>query len=288
MFTPTKFERNKLIFSLMVLSAWTAFGLFFGTQNYVRDVYTGKGASLPGYLAGWLVCGYSWAILTVPVLRFARRFSLDRLGWLRVFLVHLPLAVVFASAQLGLYVVIAGSLFGTSGHGLWEFYKFIFVQEFQSSFLVYFAIVSAVTAYDRFFNTAPKTDTGPDIGRDTASADSLNGNAKGFLRRIPVKENGRILLVDAQDVDWVESYGNYVFLHTRERRHIFRETMAAMEKNLDPQNFVRIRRSAIVKIDQIKEFSPTINGEFEIVLKNGQSLSSSRRYRKNLENIVKR
>ena len=287
----TNANRHRLFFPLIVLSVWTAFGLFFGTQNYVRDVYVGKGASLPGSLAGWLLCGYSWAILTVPVLRFVRRFSLERLGWSKSLLVHIPAAALFSLAQLGIYVIIAGFLFGNSDRGLWEFYKFILVKEFQSSFLVYFAIILAVTAYDRLFRASldgqrvrPVETIEPNPAPHLMP--SQNGRF-AFLRRIPVKKNGRIILIETDDIDWIESYGNYVFLHTPERRHIFRETMAAMESKLDPKRFVRIRRSAIVNIDRIRELQPTINAEFEIVLKNGSILNSTRRYRKNLEIIVK-
>ena len=187
MLEQTKIENNKLIFLLMVVSVWTGFGLFFGTQNYVRDIYVGKAASLPGYIVGWLLCGYTWAILTLPVLRFVRRFSLGRLGWSRFFLVHIPASTLFSLVQLGMYVGIAGTLFGTAGRGYWEFYKFIAVSEFQSSFLVYFAFISAVTAYDRWFRTAT-----PDPVKVYDPEPSQNGHTSAFLRRIPVKENGRI------------------------------------------------------------------------------------------------
>ena len=92
--------------------------------------------------------------------------------------------------------------------------------------------------------------------------------------------------VDTDSVDWVESYGNYVLIHTPDRRYIYRETMAAMEKKLDPAAFVRIRRSTMVRIDRIKELRPVLNGEFDVVLKNDKVLTSTRRYRKNLQPIV--
>ncbi len=290
MLEQTRIEKNRLLFPVIVLSAWTAFGLFFGTQNYVRDVYVGKGASLSGYIVGWLLCGYSWAILTVPVLRFVRRFSLGRLGWSKFLLGHISAAALFSLVQLGIYVVIAGTLFGKSERGYWEFYKFIVVKEFQSSFLVYFVIVSVATAYDRLFRVTPSEQRAELVERTNPGSQlavlTPNGRETSFLRRIPVKENGRIALVDTDNIDWIESYGNYVFLHTPERRHIFRDTMSAMESKLDPKRFVRIRRSAIVNIDRIRELQPTLNAEFEIVLKNGRILNSTRRYRKNLEIIV--
>ena len=62
--------------------------------------------------------------------------------------------------------------------------------------------------------------------------------------------------------------------------------MAGMEKKLQPSEFVRIRRSTIVRIDRIKELRPVLNGEFDVVLKNDKVLTSTRRYRKNLQHIV--
>lgn len=284
--------KTRLLFPLIILSVWTAFGLFFGTQNYIRDVYTGQNASLPGYIVSWLICGYSWAILTLPVLRFLRRFSLESLGWSKLLLWHIPAAVMFSLMQLGIYVLIATALFGTRSRGMWEFYKSIVAQEFQSSFLVYFAIIFAAIAYKRLFGQAddPALDISPESARSHLVADApepQNGDHPAFLRRMSIKENGRISLIDIDSVDWIRSYGNYVLIYTPGRRHIYRETMAAMEKRLDPAHFVRIRRSTIVRIDRIKELRPILNGEFDVVLKNDKVLTSTRRYRKNLQNIVR-
>ena len=278
-----RLERNKYAFPLLVVGVWTAFGLFFGTQDYVRDVYFGRGASLPGYLISWLLCGYSWGILTFPVLKFVRRFPLGPLGLSQFFLVHIPAGAAFAAIQLGLYSLIAMSiafLTGSEGRSLTEFYERLVVREFQTSFLVYLAIISAVSAYDRMF-TEPA-----EVG-NTRALTNGNGNGDDYPRRIPVKQNGRILLVDTDDISWVESYGNYVFLHTPERRHIYRETMSAMETKLDGRDFVRIRRSALVRIGLIEEIHPAPNGVYEIVLKDGTNLASTRRYRKNLETLVR-
>ena len=294
MFEQTKIEKNKLLFPLMVLSVWTMFGVFFGTQGYVRAAYAGKAASLPGFIIGWLICGYSWAVLTVPVLRFTSRYAVRRVGWSRFFLIHIPAAVLFTLAQLGIYVMIASVLFGKGLAGVWEFYKFTVVQEFQSSFLVYFAIVLALTARDRWVRVPAGVQVGPSVkSADSADLADLagaqeNGHTLRYVQRIPVKDNGRIILVDLDDVDWIESYGNYIFLHTPHRRHIVRETMLAMESKLDPRHFVRIRRSTIVRIERIAELRPTPNAELEVVLKNGNVLRSTRRYRKNLESIVRR
>jgi LytTr DNA-binding domain-containing protein len=287
-FPHAKIERNKVKYLLTIVAVWTAFGLFFGTQNYIRDAYAGRPASLPGYIVGWIFCGYSWGILTIPVLRFIRRFSLSRLGWGKFALIQLAAAAIFSLAQLGIYLFIAGVLFREAGQDLWGFYKFLLANELQSSILVYFAIVASVTVYDRFFRTqtaaiSPLVENVDQNGHHH----NLNGTTNGLLRRLSVKENGRIVLLDIDQIEWIESYGNYLFLHTPDGKHIHRETMTAIEQKLDPAEFVRIRRSAIVKVDRIRELRPIENGEFEVVLENGRLLSSTRRYKKNLESILR-
>ena len=290
MFDTLNIDRRKL---LLLGAVWTGFGLFFGTQNYVRDLYFGRHASLPGYIIGWIFCGYSWAVLTFPVLRFARRFSLIKLGWLKFLFVHILAALAFSLVQLGIYLTIASLIEPARDRSFLEFYEFLLANELQSSVLVYFAIVSVISVYDRFFEVRIPSGSKPIVGEIQSHscvrdmADGTNGHSNGFLRRIPVKENGKIVLVDAAEVNWLESYGNYLFLHTNGGKHIYRETMAAMEAKLDPTQFVRIRRSAMVRIDQIRELHPTDNSEFEIVLMNGTTLSSTRRYRKNLESVLR-
>ena len=280
-------NRNRLFFPLIVLTAWTGFGLFFGMQNYVRDVYFGKSASFGGYVAGWLLCGYSWAILTFPIILFVRRFTFAQYKWLRFFLIHIPTAVLFSIFQLAIYDAIAHLLFGSGGHDFVEYYRFLLANELQSSFLVYFALIGSIATYDHFF-----VNTKAAIGQETAVEELVphtngSGNGRIPVRRISVKENGHIVLLDVDEIDWITSEGNYLQLHTPKKKYLIRETMNSMESKLDGDEFVRLRRSTIVRIAQIKELHPTFNGEFEVVLKSGTKLSSSRRYRKNLEHLLK-
>jgi len=110
---------------------------------------------------------------------------------------------------------------------------------------------------------------------------------ENYLERIALKEAGRVTFLSIDEILWISSEGNYVKLHAKSETHLLRETMDAIEQKLNPQKFVRLRRSTIVRIEQIKELHPLFNGEFEVVLKNGIKLSSSRRYRKNLDALLK-
>jgi two-component system LytT family response regulator len=100
-----------------------------------------------------------------------------------------------------------------------------------------------------------------------------------YLSRVSVKVGGRIVLVDLRTVDWIEAADNYVRLHCGSREYVLRETMAALERQLDPDGFVRIHRSMIVRIDRIREFHPATHGDMDVILRDGTRLTLSRTWR---------
>ncbi len=106
---------------------------------------------------------------------------------------------------------------------------------------------------------------------------------QGGTARFLVKARGRMLLIKAEECDWLEAAGNYVELHVGGKAHLVRDTLQSLEQRLDPTQFVRIHRSRIVNLDRIREILPDAHGDFEVVLRDGTQLRMSRRYRSNLD-----
>ena len=102
------------------------------------------------------------------------------------------------------------------------------------------------------------------------------------LDRIIIKADGRISFLNTRQIDWVEADDKYVHLHTSDGSRMVRQTLNAMETELDPNRFVRIHRSAIVNIERIKELQPLFNGEHSVHLDNGTKLTLSRSYKDKL------
>ena len=100
-----------------------------------------------------------------------------------------------------------------------------------------------------------------------------------YLSRVPVRTGGRVVLVDLRTVDWIEADDNYVRLHCGGREHVMRVTLSALERQLDPECFVRIHRSTVVRIDRIREFHPATHGDMDVVLRDGTQLTLSRTWR---------
>jgi two-component system LytT family response regulator len=118
--------------------------------------------------------------------------------------------------------------------------------------------------------------------RDAGVASLLEGMATAGepRERFAVRTGSRYLIVRAADVAWVEAADNYVRLHTASGAHLFRATMAEMERMLDPRRFLRVHRSAIIAVDQVRAIDPWGLGEHQFVLADGTRLTSSRGYRK--------
>ena len=108
----------------------------------------------------------------------------------------------------------------------------------------------------------------------------------GYLERLVVKSAGRLFFLRTPEVGWIESAGNYVCLHVGGESHLLRETMTALEAKLDPARFVRIHRTAIVNIDEVKELQPLFHGEYQVLLRDGTQLTLSRGYRDRLQEVI--
>jgi two-component system LytT family response regulator len=100
-----------------------------------------------------------------------------------------------------------------------------------------------------------------------------------YLARLAVKHHQRMVLVKVDDIDWIESSGNYAHLHTGGANYVVRMTMGELERRLDPARFARIHRSTIVQVDRIADIIAAWHGDFDVTLRDGTVLRLTRNYR---------
>jgi two-component system, LytTR family, response regulator len=104
-----------------------------------------------------------------------------------------------------------------------------------------------------------------------------------YLERIAVEMRGKVRVVPVEQIDYITSDGPYAELHTGDRTHIIRETMQTLEERLDPRQFIRIHRSAIVRLALVDTLLRGAGGDYEVQLKGGLRLPVSRSRREELE-----
>jgi two-component system LytT family response regulator len=132
--------------------------------------------------------------------------------------------------------------------------------------------------------------------REHASTGRLEPDKEGvridqvgsYAARIVFKSRGRILFLPISDIQWIAAEENYVRICTGSESHLLRETMASLEKRLDPQMFLRVHRSSIVNLQYVKEVRTENDGESSVMLLSGQKVAMSRTYRSRLQGWVHR
>jgi two-component system LytT family response regulator len=99
------------------------------------------------------------------------------------------------------------------------------------------------------------------------------------LRRLPVDMGRRIRLVDTDEIDYLRAEGNYVRVYAGAQSYLIRETLTGLAGRLDPDQFLRVHRSLVVRLDRVREIETLDHGEFVLRLAGGTSLITGRSFR---------
>ena len=97
-----------------------------------------------------------------------------------------------------------------------------------------------------------------------------------FSKRLLVHNGAKDSFVNVNDIEWIEAADYYACLHVGTKSFMFRETIKQLSRTLDPERFVRIHRSIIVNVDQVREIFREGQSEGSVVLTNGQRLKMSK------------
>lgn len=104
--------------------------------------------------------------------------------------------------------------------------------------------------------------------------------------RFPAYENrmiirdpqGSLSFIKMNDIDWIQAAGKRVVLHSRNNQHRLPDSIGKLESKLDPDVFVRIHRSIIVRLDFVRSLEPLFHGDYRVILTDGTELPMSRSY----------
>lgn len=100
-----------------------------------------------------------------------------------------------------------------------------------------------------------------------------------YRERFAVRSNKGATLVATDSVEWIEARGDYAALHAGDGTHLLRATMTELEQTLDPDRFIRIHRSTIVRMDRVRSLATDDHGDYVAVLEGGRELRVGRTYR---------
>ena len=110
----------------------------------------------------------------------------------------------------------------------------------------------------------------------SAARELVTGDeSDAYLTELMVRIGTRDIVVKVDDVDWIQAETYYARLHVRGRSYLYRERMHVLESQLNPRQFTRVHRSAIVNLDRVREIVHDAKGEHVVVLSTGARVKTS-------------
>ncbi len=104
--------------------------------------------------------------------------------------------------------------------------------------------------------------------------------------RLVIRTSGKIILVNTEDIRWVEAYDYYVRIHCREETYLIRESLKSMDEKLPEEKFMRVHKSAIVNMTRVRSLEHLQNAEYMINLDDGTAVKVSRSYRARVDDYL--
>jgi len=109
----------------------------------------------------------------------------------------------------------------------------------------------------------------------------------GAVQQVLVRGSDRAYFLAVRDIDRIAAAGNYVEVHAAGKVHLVRESLTSFIAPLDTSEFLRVHRSHVVRVGFIAELRPMFHGDYELVLRDGQTLPLSRRYKALLPEAIR-
>jgi two-component system LytT family response regulator len=97
-----------------------------------------------------------------------------------------------------------------------------------------------------------------------------------IIERVVVKSNNKIHVIPVEKIRYLEAQDDYVMIYTNESKHLKQATMKYFEQHLDPNNFMRVHRSYIIRLDQVVQLEPYGKDNYVAKLKGNTSVKISK------------
>lgn len=138
---------------------------------------------------------------------------------------------------------------------------------------------------ERFLRSIERVKTAlaePDHGDLEERVRRVLGSLPGHVapvKQILIRDRARAYFIPVDSIDRISAAGNYVEIHAGGKVHLMREPLARLAAQLDAGEFIRVHRSHVVRLASIAELQPMFHGDYELILRSGERLALSRRYK---------
>ena len=126
------------------------------------------------------------------------------------------------------------------------------------------------------------------IARALARRGERAASASQWLEELWVPHRSELLRIAAADVTRIDAERDYVRLHVGERSYLLLQTVSRLEARLDPQRFLRVHRSIILRRDHIAGLRHDGLGVWSVELADGSTVRIGRTYLSRVKAIAGR
>jgi two-component system LytT family response regulator len=109
---------------------------------------------------------------------------------------------------------------------------------------------------------------------------------EGYQHRIVVKDNGLIRIIPASEIFYIEANDDYIKIVTKDGSYLKKSTLSHIEQTLDPQQFVRVHRSYMIPVTQLKRIEPYEKDSHIALLHCGAKVTVSKSGMAKLKNLL--
>jgi LytTr DNA-binding domain len=279
----------------LVVGGWGALGATYLVQQALATGLTGP------MVFRRLLGPFTAAALTPFVAFLARRFPLGAGRTARNAALHAVFGAAISLAALSVIYLLDRAVGALGPIPLWRW----LTSTFHEGMIDYAVIVGAVHLLDARRLAREQRARAHQAEARLASGRTLpRALPRPALRRVgmrlrpaaprPSAEThlmlrlpDRVVLVPPAEIAWVQADGHYVHVHTTAgQRHTVRETLRALEARLGPAGFVRVHRSTLANLHQVRELRPWFAGDSLVLLRDGTELRMSRRCGERLRELL--
>ena len=115
----------------------------------------------------------------------------------------------------------------------------------------------------------------------------IASNKKNYIKSIIINHGKNNTIVDVNSIYHITADTPYIGIQLENKKYLHTTTLKSISSELNDNTFVRIHKSNIVNINMVDSFKSRLNGDYDIVLKNGTELRLSRTYAANFKNKFK-
>jgi hypothetical protein len=268
LFAKTPSPANRLFSFGVGAGLWIFVTLASAVQGQLFAAYHGRQQDW------WATLGYTaaifsvWALLTPGVLKVADKIYAARLHRVTAAMMWVLGYPVTTALHISLFVVLFWPVYGANASTPLAMAKPVFLANLDKSVFAYAALIAFARLRHYIRERAEVRDR----------ANSTPTDEVGLWIRV----SGGSDLIRFHEIDWIAAAGDYAEVHAGDRSLLTDNSLAALVEQLPENEFARIHRGAIVRLDRVREVRRLGRGDASICLHTGQTLRLSRRYRENL------